>query len=57
LGRLSGVHRPSRELDPPFHEATIETNSHHISLVFADLLVDELTRGYARSYSPTDLMS
>jgi hypothetical protein len=37
----------SRGLDLPFHEATIETNSHHISLVFADLLVDELTTGYA----------
>jgi hypothetical protein len=37
----------SRDLDLPFHEATIETNGHHISLLFSDLLVDELTTGFA----------
>jgi len=38
--------RWSRELGLPFHEATIETNSHNISLVFSDLTVDTVETGY-----------
>ncbi|WP_206051056.1 hypothetical protein [Nocardioides speluncae] len=29
----------SRDLGIPFHEVTIETNAHQISLVFSDLIV------------------
>lgn len=35
----------SHDLGLPFHEATIGTNGHHISLVFADLTVDLLAPG------------
>jgi hypothetical protein len=31
----------------PFYEATIECNGHNISLVFSDLVVEVLERGYA----------
>lgn len=31
----------------PFHEAVIETNAHTISLVFAELVVDEVGPGHA----------
>ncbi|MFI5841168.1 hypothetical protein ACIA8K_15845 [Catenuloplanes sp. NPDC051500] len=37
----------SRDLGLPFHEATIGTNGHIISLVFSDLVVDVLEPGYA----------
>lgn len=36
----------SHDLGLPFHEATIETNGHNISLVFSDLVVDVLEPGY-----------
>ncbi|MFU8870588.1 hypothetical protein [Micromonospora sp. SL4-19] len=39
--------RWSQLLDLPFHEAIIETNGHNISLVFSDLAVDTVDRGYA----------
>jgi hypothetical protein len=39
--------RWSRDLDLSFHEATIETNGHDISLVFADLMVDVVDTGCA----------
>lgn len=38
--------RWSRDLGLPFHEATIETNAHHISLVFSDLLVEYVGKGH-----------
>jgi hypothetical protein len=34
-------------LKVPFHEATIETNGHNISLVFSDLTVDVIRPGHA----------
>lgn len=37
----------SRDLGLPFYEASIETNAHKISLVFADLVVDIIGSGYA----------
>ncbi|OHX04168.1 hypothetical protein [Micromonospora sp. WMMB235] len=39
--------RWSQLLDLPFHEALIEANGHNISLVFSDLVVDTIDRGYA----------
>jgi hypothetical protein len=36
-----------RDLDLPFYEAIIETNVQKISLVFADLVVDVISGGYA----------
>ena len=39
--------RWSNELKLPFHEATIETNGHNLSLVFSDLAVDTVDIGYA----------
>lgn len=36
----------ARELGLPFHEATIETNGHIISLVFSDLAVDTVQSGH-----------
>jgi hypothetical protein len=35
------------ELGLPFHEVTIETNGHNISLIFSDLVVDVVSRGHA----------
>lgn len=37
----------STDLGIPFHEATIETNAHHISLVFSGLVIDVLEPGHA----------
>ncbi|GAA3551094.1 hypothetical protein [Kribbella ginsengisoli] len=37
----------SAQLGQPVHEATIETNIHAITLVFADLSVDRVDPGYA----------
>jgi hypothetical protein len=37
----------SHELGIPFHEATIQTNGHNISLVFSDLIVDKVDVGHA----------
>jgi hypothetical protein len=37
----------SRDLSMPFYEATIETNAHIISLVFADLVVDAIGSGFS----------
>jgi hypothetical protein len=39
--------RWSRELGLPFHEATIETNGHNLSLVFSDLTVQAVLPGWA----------
>ncbi|MEV0713617.1 hypothetical protein [Asanoa sp. NPDC050611] len=39
--------RWSQLLDLPFHEAVIETNGHHVSLVFSDLAVDTVDVGFA----------
>ena len=36
----------SRELGLPFHEATIETNGHNLSLVFSDLTVQAVLPGW-----------
>jgi hypothetical protein len=30
----------------PFHEATVETNGHNLSLIFSDLMVDHLPPGH-----------
>ena len=38
--------RWSRELGRPFHEATVETNGHNLSLVFSDLTVETVDPGY-----------
>jgi hypothetical protein len=35
-----GATRWSRDLGLPFHEASVETNCHNISLVLSDLVVD-----------------
>jgi hypothetical protein len=35
----------SRHIDIPFYEATIETNAHNLSLIFADLAVDRADIG------------
>ena len=37
----------SRDLGLPFYEAKIETNTHNISLIFADLIVNVIGTGYA----------
>jgi len=37
----------SRELGLPFREAVIETNGHDLSLVFSDLVVENVAPGYA----------
>ena len=39
--------RWSRELGLPFHEAVIQTNAHHLSLVFSDLVLQTVDAGYA----------
>jgi len=39
--------RWSRDIGIPFYEAEIGMNGHHISLVFADLLVDTVRVGHA----------
>jgi hypothetical protein len=36
----------SADLGLPFHEATIETNGHNVTLVFADLAVDVVEPGH-----------
>lgn len=38
--------RWSNELGLPFYEASIETNGHNVSLVFADLVVDTISVGH-----------
>jgi hypothetical protein len=43
----------SRDLGLPFYEATIESNGHNISLVFADLVVDVIGSGYATFVVPS----
>jgi len=47
VGDSADAHRWSRTLGLPFHEATVETNGHNISLVFSDLIVDVVAAGYA----------
>lgn len=37
----------SSKLGIPFYEAIVETNGHHVSMVFSDLRVTELERGYS----------
>jgi hypothetical protein len=37
----------SHDLGLAFHEASIETNGHNLSLVFADLIVDTVSTGHA----------
>jgi hypothetical protein len=44
--------RWSRELGLPFHEATIETNGHNLSLVFSDLTMLAVEPGRARFVVP-----
>lgn len=44
----------SRDLGIPFHEATVETNGHNISLIFADLVVNVIAAGYAPFVVPGD---
>lgn len=39
--------RWSERLGRPFHEAVIEANGHHLTLVFSDLSVDHVEPGYA----------
>jgi hypothetical protein len=39
--------RWSRDLGVPFHEAVIETNAHHVCLVFSDLIVQAVEPGCA----------
>ncbi|WP_327003023.1 hypothetical protein OHA72_49400 [Dactylosporangium sp. NBC_01737] len=46
--------RWSREVGLPFYEATIKTNSHNISLIFSDLVVDDVGAGYAPFVVPDD---
>lgn len=36
----------SHDLGIPFYEASIETNGHNLSLVFADLIVDTVSAGH-----------
>jgi hypothetical protein len=47
VGDSAEAQQWSRDLELPLYEATIETNGHNISLVFADLVVNVVGTGYA----------